>query len=218
MKETKLTAKPRTTKGKAAAGRMRRAGNFPGVVYGAGRPGTDIELNEHDFVMLLRKHRSENMIADLEIEGSGKSIKVMLKAMQHHPLTGRVIHVDFYEIDMSKKIDIEIPIRLDGDATGVVNEGGILEHVLRTLSVQCLPGDMIEEAVLDVTNLSVGKTLHVRDIPLDRSKYKVLDDDDQVVAAVAAPRKEEEAAPAVAAEAAAPEVITEKKPAAEAEG
>jgi len=137
--------------------------------------------------------------------------------MQHHPLTGRVIHVDFYEIDMSRKIDIEIPIRLEGDATGVVNEGGILEHVLRTLSVQCLPGDMIEEAVLDVTNLSVGKTLHVRDIPLDRAKYKVLDDDDQVVAAIAAPRKEEEAAPA-ADEAAAPEVITEKKPAAEAEG
>ena len=216
MKETKLTAKPRTTKGKAAAGRMRRAGNFPGVVYGAGRPGTDIELNEHDFVMLLRKHRSENMIADLEIEGAGKSIKVMLKAMQHHPLTGRVIHVDFYEIDMSRKIDIEIPVRLEGDATGVVNEGGLLEHVLRTVSVQCLPADMIEEVVLDVTNLSVGKTLHVRDLPLDRAKYKVLDDDDQVVAAVAAPRKEEEAAPA-AAEATAPEVITEKKPA-EAEG
>ena len=215
MKETKLTAKTREAKGTASAGRLRRTGWFPAVVYGEGRPGLDIQLNEHDFVMMLRTHRSENMIVDLAVEGKEKPFKVMLKAMQHHPLTGRVIHVDFYEISMTRKIEIEVPVKLVGVPTGVANEGGILEHVLRTLTVQCLPGDLIEEFSLDVADLHIGKTLRVRDVPVDAAKYKVMSDPDQVVAAVAAPRTEEEEKAETEAEAAAaaagPEVLTEKK-------
>ena len=192
MKETKLTAKPRSGKGSASAGRLRRTGWFPAVVYGEGRPGVDIQLNEHDFLVMLRRHRSENMIVDLAVEGADKPFKVMLKAMQHHPVTGRVIHVDFYEISMTRKIEIELPVKLTGIPTGVANEGGILEHVLRALTVQCLPGDLIEEVELDVSGLTVGKTLRVRDVQIDAAKYRVLDDPGQVVAAVAAPRPEEE--------------------------
>ena len=212
MKETKLTAKPRVGKGSGEAGRLRRTGWFPAVVYGEGRPGVDIQLNEHDFVMMLRTHRSENMIVDLVVEGTDKPYKVMLKAMQHHPITGRVIHLDFYEVSMTRKIEIELPVKLVGVATGVANEGGILEHVLRALTVQCLPGDLIEEIELDVTALSVGKTLRVRDMKIDAAKYRIMDDPDQVIAAVAAPRtEEEEKAEADAATAAGPEVLTEKK-------
>ena len=215
MKETKLTAKTRAEKGSASAGRLRRTGWFPAVVYGEGRPGLDIQLNEHDFVVMLRTHRSENMIVDLAVEGREQPVKVMLKAMQHHPLTGRIIHVDFYEVSMTRKIEIEVPIRLVGVPTGVANEGGILEHVLRTLEVQCLPGDMVDEFALDVADLHIGKTLRVRDVPVDAAKYKVLSDPDQVVAAVAAPRTEEEEKAATEAEAAVaaagPEVLTEKK-------
>ena len=215
MKETKLTAKTREAKGTASAGRLRRTGWFPAVVYGEGRPGLDIQLNEHDFVVMLRTHRSENMIVDLTVEGRDKPVKVMLKAMQHHPLTGRIIHVDFYEVSMTRKIEIEVPVKLVGVPTGVANEGGILEHVLRTLDVLCLPGDMVEEFALDVTALAIGKTLRVRDVPVDAAKYKVLSDPDQVVAAVAAPRTEEEEKAATEAEAAVaaagPEVLTEKK-------
>lgn len=218
MKETKLTVQRRTQKGSASAGRLRRTGWFPGVVYGEGRPGLDIQLNEHDFVMMLRKHRSENMIVDLAVEGQEKPIKAMLKAMQHHPMTGRVLHVDFYEVSMTRRIQIEVPILLVGTPVGVAKEGGILEHVHRTLEVQCLPGDLIEEFPLDVTELHIGKTLRVRDIPVDAAKYKVLDDPDQVIVAVAAPRLEAEPAAAEAGAegaAAGPEVLTEKK---EAEG
>ena len=213
MKETKLTAQPRAAKGSASAGRLRRTGWFPAVVYGEGRPGLDIQLNEHDFVMMLRSHRSENMIVDLTVEGKDKPLKVMLKAMQHHPLTGRVIHVDFYEVSMTRKIEIEVPVKLTGTASGVANEGGILEHVLRALTVQCLPGDLIEELELDVSALSVGKTLRVRDMKIDTAKYRIMDDPDQVIAAVAAPRTEEEekAEADAAATAAGPEVLTEKK-------
>ena len=215
MKETKLTAKTRAEKGSASAGRLRRTGSFPAVVYGEGRPGLDIQLNEHDFVVMLRTHRSENMIVDLTVEGRAQPMKVMVKAMQHHPLTGRVIHVDFYEVSMTRKIEIDVPVKLVGVPTGVANEGGILEHVLRTLAVQCLPGDLIEEFELDVADLHIGKTLRVRDVPVDAAKYKVLSDPDQVVAAVAAPRTEEEEKAATetdaATAAAGPEVLTEKK-------
>ena len=213
MKETKLTAKPRVGKGSGEAGRLRRTGWFPAVVYGEGRPGVDIQLNEHDFVMMLRTHRSENMIVDLVVEGTEKPYKVMLKAMQHHPITGRVIHLDFYEVSMTRKIEVELPVKLVGVPTGVANDGGILEHVLRTLAVQCLPGDLIEELELDVSALSVGKTLRVRDMKIDTAKYRIMDDPDQVIAAVAAPRTEEEekAEADAAATAAGPEVLTEKK-------
>lgn len=215
MKETKLIAKTREAKGSSSAGRLRRTGWFPAVVYGEGRPGLDIQLNEHDFVVMLRTHRSENMIVDLAVEGKEQPVKVMLKAMQHHPLTGRIIHVDFCEVSMTRKIEIEVPVKLVGVPAGVANEGGILEHVLRTLDVQCLPGDMVDEFELDVADLHVGKTLRVRDVKIDAAKYKVLSDPDQVVAAVAVPRTEEEEKAAADAEAetaaAGPEVLTEKK-------
>jgi large subunit ribosomal protein L25 len=218
MKETKLTAKPREAKGSAASGRLRRTGWFPAVVYGEGRPGLDIQLNEHDFVMMLRSHRSENMILDLAVEGQEKTYKVMLKAMQHHPITGRVIHVDFYEVSMTRAIQIEVPVKLVGVPNGVTNQGGMLEHVMRTMALECLPGDVIEELELDVTALNIGDTLRVRDVPVDTAKFKLLDDLDQVIVAVAAPRLEAEPAAAEAGAegaAAGPEVLTEKK---EAEG
>ena len=218
MKETKLTAKPREAKGSAASGRLRRTGWFPAVVYGEGRPGLDIQLNEHDFVMMLRSHRSENMILDLAVEGLEKTYKVMLKAMQHHPITGRVIHVDFYEVSMTRAIQIEVPVKLVGVPNGVTNQGGMLEHVMRTMALECLPGDVIEQLELDVTALNIGDTLRVRDVPVDTAKFKLLDAVDQVIVAVAAPRLEAEPAAAEAGAegaAAGPEVLTEKK---EAEG
>lgn len=214
MKETKLTAQKRVGKGSAVAGRLRRTGFFPAVVYGEGRPGVDIQLNEHDFVMMLRSHRSENMILDLVVEGMEKPFKVMLKAMQHHPITARVIHVDFYEVSMTRKIEIEVPVKLVGLAIGVAKEGGILEHILRALTVLCLPGDLLDETELDVTELTVGKALRVRDLKLDPEKYRVMDDPDQVIVSVAAPRTEEEEkaeTDAATTAAAGPEVLTEKK-------
>ena len=215
MNETTLNAKPRTEKGKAASGRLRRAGWIPAVVYGEGRPGTDIQLNAHDFVMALRKHHSENVIVDLAVEGQDGAKKVMVKALQHDPLTGRVIHADFCEVSLTKRIEIEVPVRLVGEACGVLNEGGLLEHVLRSITVECLASDIIEEVTLDVSGLHAGHTLRVADIPLDREKYAVQDDADQVVAAVAIPRGADEAEEeASAEESKGPEVMTETKAAA----
>ncbi|MDD2239220.1 MAG: 50S ribosomal protein L25 [Kiritimatiellae bacterium] len=216
MKKTKLIAQLREAKGSAASGRLRRTGWVPAVAYGEGRPGLDIQLNEHDFVMLLRDHRSENMILDLEVEGMDKISKVMVKALQHHPITGRIIHADLYEVSMSRTISIEVPVKLVGVPIGVAQHGGLLEHVMRTVAMECLPGDVIDELELDVTNLNVGDILRVEDVKVDAAKHKLLDELDQVIVAVAAPRLEEETAEEEAeaeAEAgeASPEVLTEKK-------
>jgi len=224
MKQTTLNVQPRDLKGKAAAGRLRHTGFFPAVIYAEGRTGVNIQVNEHDFVMMLRSHRSDNMILDLVVEGADKPFKVMLKAMQNHPLNGRVIHVDFYEVSMDRKIEIEITVRLSGTPVGVANEGGVLEHGLRALKMSCLPGDVLEELVLDISGLHINESLRVSDVAIDTSKYDVLDGDDQVVAAVAVPRAEVVAATteegeavaegvegAEGAEGAGPEVLTEKK-------
>lgn len=212
MNSTTLQAKPRTVKGKAASGRLRRAGWVPAVVYGEGRPGRDIQLDSHDFVMALRRHRSENMVVDLAVEGEEKSCKAMLKALQHDPLSGRIIHADFCEVSMTKRVEIEVPVTLVGEAYGVLNEGGILEHVLRSLTVRCLASDIVEEVKVDVTELRAGHTLHVKDVQLDREKYEIDDDPEQVIAAIAIPRSStDEEAAAATEEAAGPEVMTETK-------
>lgn len=212
MKALKVVAQTRQDKGTAAIGRLRRKGFVPAVVYGAGRDNLLIQLNEHDFVQVLKGHASENLIVDLEVAGE-KQHKVLLKEVQHHPVTGNVIHADFYEISMTQKLRVEIPLRLVGDPVGVTQQGGILEHLLRTITVECLPSDIVEGFDVDVAALDIGHSLSVSDVKLDASKYTVIAAADLAVARVAAPRAEEEVAPEAAAEGAAaePEVLTEKK-------
>lgn len=211
MKALKVEAQPRQDKGTAAMGRLRRKGFVPAVVYGAGRDNLLIQLNEHDFIQILKGHASENLIMDLEVAGE-KQHKVLLKDVQHHPVTGNIIHADFYEISMTQKLRVEIPLRLVGDPVGVTQQGGILEHLLRAVTVECLPADIIESFDVDVAALDIGHSLSVSDVKLDTAKYTVISAADLAVARVAAPRAEEEVAPEAAAEGAAePEVLTEKK-------
>lgn len=211
MKSIKLAAKPRNENGTTAVGRVRRGGWFPAVVYGAGKGNRNIQLNEHEFKMLLKGHTGENILMDLEVEGDS-GCKVLLKELQHHPLSGHILHADFYEVSMTKKLRVELSISLVGEPVGVTQQGGILEHLVRTVQVECLPMDIVEKVVLDVSGLSIGHHLAVSDIKLDPAKYQILSDPTLAVALVAAPRAEEEVAPAAAEGAAAgPEVITEKK-------
>lgn len=212
MKSVKIVAQPREQKGTANAGRLRRTGWVPAVVYGGGKEARLIQLNAHDFEQTLRVHRSEHMLMDLEVAGE-QALKVLLKEVQHHPVSGKIIHADFNEVSMTERLRVEIPIRLVGEPLGVSQQGGVLEHVVREIEVECLPTDILEEVELDVTPLHIGDSLSIEDIKLDPAKYTILSSVDLAVAAVAAPRVEEEPVPAEAAEAALaePEVIREKK-------
>jgi len=213
MKE-KITvrAEPRAAVGTSSVRRLRRTGQIPAVVYSEGKPGEPVQVNAHDFAQLLRHHRGEHMLVTLKVGESER--QVLLKDVQHHPVDGRVIHVDFYEVSMTRKVRVEVPVRLVGTPVGVSQQGGILDHLIRAVIVECLPSDIPEELVVDVSNLRVGHHLTVGDIPVDAGRVRIVTARDIVVAAVSLPKAEEMAAPtgeaAEGAAAAEPEVITAK--------
>ncbi len=208
--EIKLAARIREEKGTGEVNRLRKGGWVPGVVYGSGDP-QNVSFNAATFATLQRHHASENVMVSLEVEGD-KTRKVLIREVQHHPLSGVPIHVDFYELSMTKRVSVHIPLELVGSPVGVTRDGGVLEHLLREIEVECLPDDIVEVFEMDVSELAVGDRMTVADIPLDKSRYEVITSPTIALAAVAAPRVEEAVTDeAAAADGAEPEVISEKK-------
>ncbi len=212
MAEVKVAAQPRDTKGTKASRRLRREGLFPGIIYGADSGTVMVQVNEHDFHQSLHGHASEHIMLDLDIGGEVR--KVLLQDVQHDPLTGGIIHADFHEVSLTEKLTVTVVVELAGEPVGVTRDGGILEHTLREIEIECLPADIPEMIEVDVSGLEIGDSLTVEDIKVDTSKIEVLTDADVAVASVAAPKIEEEpeAGEGEAGEGTAePEVIGEKK-------
>ena len=214
--EILIKADKRPDSGSSAVKGLRREGILPGIVYGSGKEAEMIQINEHEFEQLLRHHASEHLIVSLEI-GDAASKKVLLKDVQHHPVTQRILHVDFHEISMKQKLRLQIPVEFIGEPEGVVQQGGVLEHLLREIEVECLPTDIPEVIEVDVSKLMIGDSLSVENIDLDSSKFTIITTPDVAIAAVAAPRVEEEPAESDEelaegeADGGEPEVIGEKK-------
>jgi large subunit ribosomal protein L25 len=211
-----VAATPREGKfNKNAARRVRAKGRIPAVVYGAAEPAVAIEVDPKQILKILHSDSGHNSIFDLEINGSTAKSKAMIVDWQYEPIKGSLLHIDLKRIALDKAIRVEVPIQLVGIATGVKNQGGILDQVLRELEIECLPGDIPSHIDVDVSNLSFGDVLRVADLP-HSDKLKFLTDEDTTVAHVTAVK--EEAAPAadaVAAAAAAtpaePEVVKKGK-------
>ncbi|HEX4825487.1 MAG TPA: 50S ribosomal protein L25 [Candidatus Polarisedimenticolaceae bacterium] len=204
----------REGRGKNASGRLRREGGVPGVLYGLGRPPHHVAVASRKIEDVLRSETGRNTIFTLALAGQDRSRAVMIKDLQRHPVTERLVHVDFVRVDLDKAVRVKVPIRLVGIAEGVKTEGGILEFVHRTIEVECLPADIPEHLDVDVSGLHLNQNLSVSNIPFPE-KVKVLDDPETIVCVVAMPK--EEAAPVAeeAADAAAePEVIKKGKEAA----
>lgn len=190
-----------TLRGEKAIGRkgpnrqLRRSGKIPAVVYGHATP-LSVAVDEHEFK--TKFHRvSENTI--IQLNGDEKAHEVLVRDWQTDVLTGRIIHIDFYEIEKGKLLHTRVPVRLEGTPNGV-REGGILESLLHELDVECLPADIPETIVIDVTALNISDSLHVSDIPLP-SGVKVLNPKEQMLCVVAQKRAEEVPAAAAAEEA-----------------
>lgn len=206
MKETKLIAKKRDLEGTSNSRRLRKTGALPGVIYGADKEPISVEVDAHDFEQLFHHHASESLLIEIEIEGEGSS-RVLVKDVQHHPVSSDILHVDMMRVVAGKVINVEIQLVLVGESEGV-KAGGNLDHVMHSISVECLPKDVIESIEVDVTELEIGAALKVADLALG-DKYKALVDDQSIIAMIAAPRvEEEEDATDSTGE---PEVITEKK-------
>jgi large subunit ribosomal protein L25 len=188
--EIKLEAQARTVAGSGAAGRLRRDGWLPGVLNTIKGASHAIQLQTHAFEVMLQHHASENLIVDLSVDGK-KPLKALLKDVQHDPLSGDCLHLDFLEISMTEKMQANIPIELVGESHGVI-EGGVLEHILREVEVECLPTDLVEALNMDVSGLGIGDSLSVADLQAPPG-IEILTDGSIAVAAVAAPRVAEEA-------------------------
>ncbi len=212
MEDSKLIAKKRDQQGSANARRLRHTGSLPGVIYGDGEEATAIQLGMHDFELLLHHHASETMLVEIAVEGEG-DVTALVKEVQHHPVTGDLLHADFQKVAADKPIQVDIALGIIGEAAGV-KAGGSLEIVMHTLGVECLPGDLVESIEVDVSEMEIGDTLHVSDVKLG-AKLKLLSDPEAIVVSVAEPRAEEEEEEEEIGEEAAgsaePEVISEKK-------
>ena len=210
--DAKITMKSREVKGSANARRLRREGWVPGVVYSDGSAARAVSLPKHEFEQMLHHHTSEHVMIKIQIDG-GKEESVLLKEVQHDAISGSVVHVDMQKVAMDRKLRLEVPVELIGEAEGVRNQGGVLDHLLHHIEIECFPADIPEAINVDVSALKLGDMLTVKDIPAD-PKYTILMDAEAGVASVSMPKVAEEPAADEAAAAAPgePEVIREKKP------
>jgi large subunit ribosomal protein L25 len=190
--------------------KARKAGRVPAVVYGGREKATNLELHLKDLEHVMHGAASENLLVDLDV--SGKKRLALLQTVQHHVLSGKPLHVDFHEVKEDEKVTIQVPVESTGEAAGVKNGGGTLEHVIFKLKVRALPKDLPEVIVVDVSKLEIGNIIHIGDIP-EIPGVEFLGDKKLSVFAVAAPLTEaqETAAADAAGGAAQPEMLKEKK-------
>lgn len=208
MSDYELAVEIRDGSGKGAARKLRATGRIPGICYGGGAAPQSIHLDPLALNRVItRSAAGVNTLIDLK--GGGLDGKVVLvKELQRDPVTGTLLHADLYSVDVDRTVEVEVPIHLSGTPVGVELGGGILEHSLRELQLECLPRAIPEEITADVSSLELGDSLHVRDLVLPEGVTLVSDPDLSVVSVVA-PRAEEE--PTVVAEAAAEDAGDEPK-------
>jgi large subunit ribosomal protein L25 len=212
MPEIVVAAESRTESGKNENRRLRVAGKIPGILYGVHKETIPVAVSPREITAILRSASGENTLFDLDL--LGKKRKVILKEFQIEPLKGHLLHADFYEIALDRVLEVKVHVELHGTPVGVKVEGGILDFVTRELEVSCLPANIPEKIVVDVSELALGKNLRVSQIAAPPN-VTILTEGDIVIAHVVVPRAEEEVAPAAEATAEAtaaePEVIKKGK-------
>jgi large subunit ribosomal protein L25 len=180
------------------ARKLRAAGRIPGVCYRRNAESVAVSLDPYELDQLLRKASSGiNTLIDLKMAGGGDfdGRQMIIKELQRNPISGAYLHVDLYAVDLLQKIHVSIPVHLKGTAVGVSLGGGILDHALRELEVDCLPNAIPEEFAVEVGRLEIGDSIHVRDIEVLEG-VEILNDPDVSIVSVVAPAIVEEEAPA----------------------
>ncbi|MFQ5601369.1 MAG: 50S ribosomal protein L25 [Candidatus Krumholzibacteriia bacterium] len=173
--------------GKGAARQLRASGRVPGVIYGEGEPARAIQIDGHAFDALVRSGGHHGLL-DVTFSGSHEPVKALVREIQVHPVSRAVVHVDLQKINMQKPIRLQVPIVLVGKPEGVRNQGGILEHNLREVEIECLPSDIPSQIEVDVTEFAVGQALHVAG--LQRAGITFVGHPETTVATVSLPAAE----------------------------
>src|ERR1041384_8202598 len=208
-KQVKLSAQRRTALGRSAVRKLKANGAVPAVIYGAKNEPEALQVSKREINAVLAHASGENILVELEIDGAANRL-AMVQEVQHSPVGGDVLHVDFHAVSMDEMIEADVPLEPVGTATGVKNFGGLLEQNLRTLTIECLPRDLPDIIRVDVSALNVGDSIHVREIQLP-SGVTTRIQQELTAFSVLAPTVEEEPVAAPAEAAAGPEVIREKK-------
>jgi len=209
MATASLSAMARSTKGKGAARSLRRDGRLPAIIYGHAREPLSLSVPAREFERLLEKFAAENTVIELSIDGSMS--RTLIREIQRHPVKRNVLHVDFQELVAGERMVVRIPIVLTGTAEGVRNSGGILSQIMQELECRVDPLNMPGKIEVDVTDVSIGHSIHVSEITIPEG-VEVMDDPESTICIVAAPKVEEEAPAAETPEAAAePELIRKPK-------
>ncbi len=210
MKSVSLTAFPRVLSRRGGAKKLRAQGRVPAVIYGRHAKPQSLEINLKELENLIHHSVSENLLLDLSVHGDANKRMALLQDVQHHALSGSVLHVDLHEVAENEKVTVLIPVEPEGEAVGVKAGGGVLEHVLFKVKIRALPRDLPEVVSVDVTHLNIGQAIHLGDIKLPAG-VEIIGDKHISVLAVAAPITEAQEQATEGAPAGELEVIKEKK-------
>jgi large subunit ribosomal protein L25 len=213
MEMVELSIEKREGTGKAAAGRLRRSGRVPGVLYGVSTP-VNVAVSPRDILRLIHGHEGSTRLLKVSFNESAQGTMAIIRDMQFDPVSEALIHVDLQEVAMDRAIQVSVAVHHVGEPIGVKESQGILEMILREVQVSCLPGNIPDVLEADVSRLNINESLTVKDLVAPEG-VRILNDPNQAVVMVAPPMAEETpgAPGAVAAGTAAePEVLTERKP------
>jgi len=197
-----LDAIKRTTKGKNEARRLRAAGKIPAVLYGAQKAGDQpapepVTIDPKPFMRILHSKSGLNTLITLKLQGAGES-RVLVKNVQLDPVTHHPLHADLYRVNMDRKITVTVPILLKGESRGVKQDGGVLDFVHREIEVETLPANIPDSIAVDVSDLGIGDSVHVRDLAANAA-WTPLSDPDMMIVHVVIIKVVEEVAPAAVA-------------------
>lgn len=212
MEKVILKAEVRDGSGKQVAKDLRNKDLIPAVVYKDGKDALKLQLARTDLEDILHTKAGENAIINLKIGGESKpkDKTVIIKDVQRDPVKDRLLHVDFHEISLTEALKVNVPLASRGEAVGVKQDGGILEHVMWELHIECLPTAIPEKIEFDVSNMKIGDAVYVKDISVPEG-IKVLNDPELIAMIVKPPKVEVPKEEAVAEAPAEPELIRKKK-------
>ncbi len=206
--QVSLAVESRRDTGKGAARTLRREGKVPAVIYGHGREARALAIDSPGLQKVLNVAGGSTVI-DVLVDG-GEPVKALIREVQRNPVKPvDILHVDLYEVRADETVTVDVPVHLVGIADGVRNGGGVLDQALRELEVECLPGDIPSSIDVDVTALTIGHSIFVRDVPLENGT--ILNDPDLPVCTVVPPRVEEEPVEVEEETTAEPELIRKAK-------
>jgi large subunit ribosomal protein L25 len=210
-KQVKLKVEPRMSVGRSAVRKLKARGVIPAIIYGGKDKPQPLQVSSRDINAMMSHASGENVLVELEVAGEKSNRTALVKEVQHSPVSGDILHIDFHAISMDETIQAEVPLEPTGIPNGVKNFGGLLEQSLRVLTIECLPRDLPDRITVDVSQLNIGDSIHVRQIQLPSGVTSKVPPDLTAFSVLAPTVEEEPVVAEVEAAPAGPEVITEKK-------